>query len=344
MEHFTKGLRGAAGMFGTVGSRFGLFTPKQDEGSNKELPSNIEYVDEMDNVDHLVPKYYPDLYEGAAKFDSDEEDDFLVIESAKISPVCPYYYLPFGQSVDLCNRKVKHWLEQTWFLPSDWQVSLKIHPPKPQYIPFFVFDIATSTNYAASVLLESKDAGSPGKKWEPADGNLSSVYNEIIACGSCSVNPKLIQNLLDQSGFSYHSQRILPPDPRVFKSAALFEEPILPLEITKDEAWELSRLRVHEWEEAKAREAVKHTYELMGNSNDKIRNLRTETSLIKFNHFVILLPIYFAGFEYSSHHYEVLVSGNLGVVVGNRPHGAGAGGKYLIDKIKSVGNLVNDTI
>lgn len=41
---------------------------------------------------------------------------------------------------------------------------------------------------------------------------------------------------------------------------------------------------------------------------------------------------------------QVLVSGNLGLVVGNRPVGTGAGGRFLLDKLKSVGNLVSETV
>jgi hypothetical protein len=152
---------------------------------------------------------------GHWKPDSDEDDDFLVIESTKIESSCPYRFLPFSQSADMCNRKVHNWLKQIWFLPSDWRVSLKIIQPKPQYVPFFVFDVTTSTSYEATVLVDSRDGSSPGKKWLPAvgmpggyaecvlsrnvTGSFSCVYSEIIVCGSCSVNVKLVQKLLNRT-------------------------------------------------------------------------------------------------------------------------------------------------
>jgi len=245
----------------------------------------------------------------------------------------------------MCNRKVHNWLKQIWFLPSDWRVSLKIIQPKPQYVPFFVFDVTTSTSYEATVLVDSRDGSSPGKKWLPAVGSFSCVYSEIIVCGSCSVNVKLVQKLLNQSGFSYQSQRILPSDPPVYKPISQSEQ-ILPLEITKEEAWENSGgLRVHEWEEQRARKDIKSKHEFLdANGNDRIRNLRIEPHFVSLKHIVMLLPIHFTGFEYDAQNYEVLVSGNLGVVVGDRPVGTGAGGKYLLDKIKSVGNLVSETV
>jgi len=275
----------------------------------------------------------------------DEAEDFLVIESTKIEPSCPYHYLPFSQTPEMCTRKVQNWLQQIWFLPSDWRVSLRTSPPKPCYVPFFVFDVITSTNYEASVsTIDSRDAGSVGNKWEFVQGNFSNSYNEIIVCGSCSVNQKLVQKLLKQSGFSYQTQRILPSDPPVYKQSIHFNEEILPLEITREEAWELSgHLCVQEWEEQRARKDIKMKY-LLGNMSDQIRNFRIDLRFSNKRHYIVLLPIYFVGFEYGSQVYEVLVSGNLGVVVGNRPIGTGSGGKYLIDKIKSVGNLVSETV
>jgi len=372
---FTRGidetLWGAVGVFGTVGNRFGLF--KQASQESTVIRNNIEYLDEMQENDQFVPRY-PDLdepddfitpvvpppvsqsfidvpidphskYNLSWKPDSDEDDDFLVIESTKIDLSSPYKFLPFSQTMDMCNRKVHNWLQHIWFLPSDWRISLKIIPPKPQLVPFFVFEVTTSTNYEATVLVDPKDSSSLGKKWLPAVGSFSCVYSEIIACGSCSVNLKLVQKLLTQSGFSYQSQRILPSDPPEYNPTTTTEQ-ILPLEITKEEAWESSgRLRVQEWQEQRAREDIKSRHEFMGNNvNDRIRNLRIEPHFTTLKHFIILLPIYFTGFEYAAQTYEVLVSGNLGVVVGDRPIGTGAGGKYLLDKIKSVGNLVSETV
>jgi len=273
-----------------------------------------------------------------------DDDDFMMIETKKISTACPYYYLPFSQSSELCSRLVNHWLEQTWFLPSDWKTSLKVHDAKPCYVPFFVFDVTTFSTFEADIFVEPKESTSPSvKQWEVVSGHVESEYNEIIACGSCSVNLKLINKLLYQEcGFSHHSQRVLPVDPRVYKPNLNIEEEILPLEITKEEAWELSgRMRILDWEDQKGREKLKQRHEI---SSDKIKNLRVDTKFNSFQYSVILLPIYFAGFEYADHIYEVLVSGNRGVVVGNRPIGTGAGGKFLIDKLKSVSNLVAETV
>jgi len=388
MEHlkgFTWGfekLRGVA--LETVGT---LFTPKQEvdpsdafqiQIRDKQSRSNIEYVDEMYEEDHFVPRSYPDL--DFAQDDSlgpivppvsqsfidvpinsdfqqtsscltewtpdlEEENDFLLIESTKIAPSCTVYYLPFSQSLDMCNRKVQNWLQQTWFLPSDWRISLKILQPKPQYVPFFVYDVTTATDYEASVLMDSKLASSPTRKWEAVSGKLSNTYNEIIACASCSVNNKLVNKLLKFPGFSYQKQKVLPTNLRAYKQTIHFSEVVLPLEINKDEAWEgAGRPLIAEQEERRAREDMKQKYDLSGSGTAGIRDFRADTRYEAFSHYVVFLPVYFVGFEYSADTYEVVVSGNLGVVVGNRPVGAGSGGKFLFDKIKSVSNLVSETV
>lgn len=86
----------------------------------------------------------------------------------------------------------------------------------------------------------------------------------------------------------------------------LFVEQVLPLEITKEESWENSgRLRVQEWEEQRAKDDINSKYEILGSTADCIRTLRLETRFTNFTYYVILLPIYFTGFEYASQTYEV---------------------------------------
>ena len=82
-------------------------------------------------------------------------------------------------------------------------------------------------------------------------------------------------------------------------------EVVLPIDITKDEAWELyGKLKIHEAEKEKSN---KHLLSNQKASHEAhaLRNLTVETEFTNFQHFVVYLPIYFSSVEYSGKIYEV---------------------------------------
>eukprot|EP01112_Ceratiomyxa_fruticulosa_P010458 TRINITY_DN2771_c0_g2_i2.p1 TRINITY_DN2771_c0_g2~~TRINITY_DN2771_c0_g2_i2.p1 ORF type:complete len:401 (-),score=77.00 TRINITY_DN2771_c0_g2_i2:156-1358(-) len=219
-------------------------------------------------------------------------------------------------------------------------------------------------------------------KWEVASGDIQSTYSELIACASCSINSKLVDKLMYQeNGFSGHPQRVLPMDiPGKSSSTSIFPTkskatsprtipqtvpqipsqhsstlpnpnsfsekcPILPLDLSKDDAWETigGTAKINTWEEKKCKEKILSSYEVVKGS-DGVKNLNPDTRITSFQYYIVLLPVFLTTIDYTENSYEVMVSGNKGVVVGERPIGSGVGGKVILDTLKTVGGIVTDTV
>jgi len=222
-------------------------------------------------------------------------------------------------------------------------------------------------------------------KWEVASGDIQSTYSDLIVCASCSINSKLVAKLMFQeNGFSGHPQRALPMDipgksststSSIFptKSKAIpsssstpqiipqtpsqhsstlpnpnsFGEkyPILPLDISKDDAWDLigGTPKVNSWEEKKCKDKILSSYEVVKGA-EGVKNLNPETRVTSFQYCIVLLPLFTTTIAYAENRYEVMVSGNKGIVVGERPIGSGVGGKVILSTLKTVGGIVTDTV
>eukprot|EP00027_Filamoeba_sp_ATCC50430_P002645 CAMPEP_0168541154 /NCGR_PEP_ID=MMETSP0413-20121227/663_1 /TAXON_ID=136452 /ORGANISM="Filamoeba nolandi, Strain NC-AS-23-1" /LENGTH=126 /DNA_ID=CAMNT_0008570945 /DNA_START=833 /DNA_END=1209 /DNA_ORIENTATION=+ len=101
-------------------------------------------------------------------------------------------------------------------------------------------------------------------------------------------------------------------------------EELLSIDVNSTEAFKVLDFKgmIEQSEISRAKKEIKHKYK-----PEQRRNLKCKTKLHKMEHYVILLPIYFTSFKYNNTEYEVCISGNKGVVEGNRPFGTGYIGK-----------------
>jgi hypothetical protein len=135
--------------------------------------------------------------------------------------------------------------------------------------------------------------------------------------------------------------RVLPAEPPRYKKGAVPKEEILSIDIDHEEAFRMlgGKEQISKWEEKNCLRKIKqeHQPELQ-------QNLVCKTSLVKLDYFIILLPILSSGFSYGPQVYEVLISGNKGVVEGKRPFGTGLIGKTCMDAFNKVSTIVGESI
>lgn len=188
--------------------------------------------------------------------------------------------------------------------------------------------------------------------WDVVDDKFSNMYDELMTCASYSVDRDLVEALLnslcsyclsliyiERGSFSLNTDRKLPHDCPVYRKNIKLEEKILPIDVGIEEAFNRAgKSMVFQSEENQAKARVKAC------KGDQERNFLCSTRVVKLEHFVILLPIFITGFEYRGDIYEVVISGNKGVVEGRRPYGAGMLGKLVKDSWKKVRSVYNDTL
>lgn len=76
----------------------------------------------------------------------------------------PNVYIPFTQKKEACGALIQHWITTIWFVPSDFDETIKISEPKPIYVPFYFFKVHIESHYKAEI------SGLPG--------DILSCYNK----------------------------------------------------------------------------------------------------------------------------------------------------------------------
>ncbi|PRP76229.1 hypothetical protein PROFUN_15314 [Planoprotostelium fungivorum] len=331
-----------------------LDNPMDDSADFVDVPLNLKVsTEDLPFLDD-----FPSAQEVTIDEPEKREDDFIIVDSADVSPdrvrdtlneeqgtIEAEYFIPFTQRRETCDPLITRWLSKFWFPPSDLKEKRTIEEAAPVYVPFYCFSIRTHSHYTVDIgTTITLPVGTSTKKemqWKTVEGNFASHYEQITEPASSQVNHKLVAALLRKRGFSSMETKELPPDLVVYEPSKLNEQKIHPVDITYREAFQVMGgvEQVRKWEEKIARSIIKERH-----APEDIRNFVCETKMTGFKHFLILLPIFFSGFHYGGKTYEVLISGNKGVVVGDRPFGTGIIGKVFIDALQSVSTMVGESI
>jgi len=244
------------------------------------------------------------------------------------------------QQKELCKVLINHWISSIWFPPSDLNETVQIIDSRPSYVPFYCFTVRTETSYNAEI-------GTPTANgeivWNAVSGITRNVYEELITCATYSVNRTLVGELIKKpNSFSLNTGRVLPPELPTYRPAISLpmSDEVLPVDFGIEDAFEFAagKKKIYLWEEQACQTKLRGDF-----VSEKIRDLACATRFKK-EHFVILLPVYVSGFNYGGLTYELVISGNKGVIEGQRPFGSGMIGKLLTDAVKKVTKVVTESI
>jgi len=255
------------------------------------------------------------------------EEGFVLVD--KVHDICnAERYARFTQNPEICEVLTKRWLSEAWLLPSDISESFQIERFNPQYVPFYVFTVTCRVQYT----FEKGNENSSGEiSWEKESDDRTSEFNELVTCGSQSINRKLAMDLLNKKGFS-ESKSILPQNLLPFSNdkSQKFQSQKAPLDIDEKKAFDL--IGGSEYVENLVESEIRSKM----TSVQQYRNLFIQISDISRKHQIVLLPIYLGGFRYRDQFYEVYISGNKGFVFGNRPYGLGEVEKIFKKPVSTV--------
>jgi len=308
-------------------------------GNSSYLSKSFVDVDLSKSVQLETPRGSEDTQDDEDRVHQGEqqEDDFVVLDTNSVN-IKPNFYVPFTQSKELCPTLVNHWLSSIWFPPSDLNESKILQEFRPVYIPFYSFHVQTETTYDVET---GKTNESGEVDWEEVSGKICGNYEELTTCASYSVDRPLITELLNKQGsFSLNTDRKIPANPPLYDVDLDLKEQVLPIDFGQEEAFELAgKRKVFKGDEKDCKAQIKENYQ-----PEQQRNFHCKTKILKMEHFVILLPVFVSGFTYMNTSYEVMISGNKGVVEGRRPYGSGIIGKMVSTGWSTIKNTINDTV
>jgi predicted RNA-binding Zn-ribbon protein involved in translation (DUF1610 family) len=228
----------------------------------------------------------------------------------------PESLLPFEVDKSKAMALFRQWLGSGWFRPGDLTRLAGAEQLSGMYIPYWTFDAQANSKWWAEAGYyyyeeELRWVTEGGKRvqrkervqktrWEPASGNHSQFYDDLLVCGSKSVNEKIVKQL-----DTFDTKKLVPYQPQYLSGWAAES-----YQVALANAWETGQSVVKDRERDACGSLV---------PGDTHRNLRVDTSLseITFKH--VLLPIWIASYRYQGKVFQFMVNGQTGEVEGEAP-------------------------
>ncbi|KYQ92498.1 hypothetical protein DLAC_06485 [Tieghemostelium lacteum] len=258
--------------------------------------------------------------------DSHISSDFdLETHNTKDSELDPPVYIPFNVSRSQCSTIFKNWISSLWFAPSDLKVNLSVRYIKPIYLPYWIFEVQTTTKYGALIsvgsssgsgLLTAPNIYNSHTKFDLIWNHKINIFSDKYRSAIISNNKLIDKDLLTQVQ-SWELTNIpsvdqsVPPNPKIQALAYLIDE---------STAWKKyaeQKIRTKDREVCENR--IKSSCGVSGMAKD----IFVETDITRVASQKVFLPVYFIKYIYDSKSYTVIVNAQNSKIIGHRPYAQG---------------------
>jgi DNA-directed RNA polymerase subunit RPC12/RpoP len=220
----------------------------------------------------------------------------------------PRFVIPFQVEAERCQQVASAWLGSSWMTPAALRQAGSVTPFTPVYLPFWTFDSVSAAAWRAEVGHPHTERHKVGKEWHTRtvirwrweSGQVRLDHRGLLVPGAKKVSRLLLQKIepFDLEGLTEYAPSFLAGI-----QAQSYE---LPLE----DAWEIARERMRE----DTRRACHGQA-----STSHVRNFSMELDFSDEGWRYILLPVYLSAYRFHGAAYQVMVNGQNGKIVGQRP-------------------------
>ena len=228
----------------------------------------------------------------------------------------PESVLPFQISQDAAMRKYQAWLGRGIFRPGDLARRAGRGQLHGVYLPFWTFDAEALSRWRAQAgyyyyVTETYTTTENGKRvtktrqvrktrWEPAWGQHSGSYDDVLVYATGSVDQKNLEKI-----YPFDTKQLVP-----YASQYLSGWRAEQYQIGLPPAWEIGQGKIRDHErDACIRQIPGDTYRGL--------NVNTTITDVTFKH--TLLPVWIASYPYKGKVYRYMVNGQTGRVEGKKP-------------------------
>jgi len=222
----------------------------------------------------------------------------------------PRFLIPFALDAKDCRPHVKAWLGKGWMHPADLSRAASSTQFHGVYLPFWTFDATIQAEWRAEVGYERTeryyDSGSKSWKtrthidWRWESGQISLNLDDWLGIGTSKISKILLKQLVP---FNMNALTTYKPDFLAGWQALNYDIPL-------QDAWDTVK--------AEMRQSARDSCQ----SQIKSSHIRNFSMLADFENEAwryILLPVYAAAYRYDGETFQVLVNGQTGIVVGQKP-------------------------
>lgn len=232
----------------------------------------------------------------------------VLLRDSAVQSLRPNAVLPFQFTGEQLPTKLKSWLGQGWYHPSDLGSRSLLDKLSPIYVPFWAFDAISRTRWRAEVGTErTRTVTRNGRRttetvidWSWRDGGFSMDLNGVIEPGSKQLQRTLVRRVSD---FDLAGLRDYNPGLLAGWRAQAYD-------IGLTEAWDEGRRHM--------RERVRRSCEADTGSKH-VRNMSVEADFDEERWRYVLLPLYVGAYRYQGRTFNVLINGQTGTIAGQRP-------------------------
>lgn len=209
--------------------------------------------------------------------------------------------IPMAFEADVAQKNYRAWLGNGFFDPDDLKHLAARTGLHPAYVPFWTFSATLTAHWRGQV----SEGSGKYQRWVWRTGDRTFFYTDLLIAGLKALPAKLIQKVqnYDLSKLIVYKPEYLAQWPAALYDLALADASLVAREIMVKDA-----------EKQLATKAV---------ANKQVIDLSVTTSNFSGQTYkLVLLPLWIGAYRYQNQIYRVLINGQTGQVVGDKPRDA----------------------
>jgi DNA-directed RNA polymerase subunit RPC12/RpoP len=199
----------------------------------------------------------------------------------------------------------RKWLGGHWFAPDGLKTLAQSESFQGVYLPYWTFDAKANTVYTGERGdYESTRNDDRRIRWQSIDGQFETTFDDIMVPATQSLSDKHLKRL---KGWDLDDVVTYTPSFLAGFKAQRYQVPL-------DRAWSTAKTEMDGY--------LSHDVEAdIGGDRQRVHSTNFEYSEITYKH--VLLPVWMSTFLYQNKKYQVIVNGQTGAVIGDRPYSQG---------------------
>lgn len=223
-----------------------------------------------------------------------------VVQSRAVQDVLrPRFLLPFTVTTEQCRQIKSDWLEDNWMLPDGLTQLGRSTEYVPIYVPFWTFDARSFAKWRAEIAETKRRGNKTVTTWRKVSGEARLRFDDILVYGTDKIDHDLLKFIRQ---FDLDALVTYNPEYLAGIQAQAYD---IPLETA--------------WENARQRMRLRTKQECKNQINRRHRNFQMALDFSEESWRYMLLPLYIAAYQYGNESYQVLLNGQSGKIVGQRP-------------------------
>ncbi len=234
----------------------------------------------------------------------------LVSQAEPSKPVAkPDGVLPCKVTAKEATTFLRQWLGSNWFLPSDLQKLARSESVQGVYLPYWTFDANTWTTYDGErgerhTTRSHSGTTTTQTHWYPISGEFECFFDDMLVPATKQLPPKRLRQLTD---WDLDDVVAYTPSFLAGFKAQRYQVPV-------QDGWQQAQSDMKAYLEKDAKAAI-------GGDDQRLNALNTDYSEVTYKH--VLLPVWLCVYRYQQQRYQVVVNGQTGQVIGDRPYSKG---------------------